>query len=300
MGLLALLTPCVFPMIPITVSFFTKQGEQEGNKPLKSAITYALGIIIIFTSLGLILAVTLGASGANQIASNAWVNLFIALLFVFFALSLFGMYEIQAPSLMRQFSLDNEQAGGTIGILFMALTFTLTSFTCTVQFVGLLLVAASQGSYLWPIIGMLVFSLAFALPFFFLALFPQYLSRLPKSGQWMNSIKVTMGFLELGAAMKFFSNVDLVWNIGFFTYDFVLASWAVIAIITGVYLLGKIKLPHDSDLDFIGVGRLIFSIIFLTFGLYLTTGLWGGNIYGLVDSYLPPKEISQKNNIQKD
>ena len=300
MGLLALLTPCVFPMIPITVSFFTKQGEQEGNKPLKSAITYALGIIIIFTSLGLILAVTLGASGANQIASNAWVNLFIALLFVFFALSLFGMYEIQAPSLMRQFSLDNEQAGGTIGILFMALTFTLTSFTCTVQFVGLLLVAASQGSYLWPIIGMLVFSLAFALPFFFLALFPQYLSRLPKSGQWMNSIKVTMGFLELGAAMKFFSNVDLVWNIGFFTYDFVLASWAVIAIITGVYLLGKIKLPHDSDLEFIGVGRLIFSIIFLTFGLYLTTGLWGGNIYGLVDSYLPPKEISQKNNIQKN
>ena len=300
MGLLALLTPCVFPMIPITVSFFTKQGEQEGNKPLKSAITYALGIIIIFTSLGLILAVTLGASGANQIASNAWVNLFIALLFVFFALSLFGMYEIQAPSLMRQFSLDNEQAGGTIGILFMALTFTLTSFTCTVQFVGLLLVAASQGSYLWPIIGMLVFSLAFALPFFFLALFPQYLSRLPKSGQWMNSIKVTMGFLELGAAMKFFSNVDLVWNIGFFTYDFVLASWAVIAIITGVYLLGKIKLPHDSDLEFIGVGRLIFSIIFLTFGLYLTTGLWGGNIYGLVDSYLPPKETSQKNNIQKD
>ena len=300
MGLLALLTPCVFPMIPITVSFFTKQGEQEGNKPLKSAITYALGIIIIFTSLGLILAVTLGASGANQIASNAWVNLFIALLFVFFALSLFGMYEIQAPSLMRQFSLDNEQAGGTIGILFMALTFTLTSFTCTVQFVGLLLVAASQGSYLWPIIGMLVFSLAFALPFFFLALFPQYLSRLPKSGQWMNSIKVTMGFLELGAAMKFFSNVDLVWNIGFFTYNFVLASWAVIAIITGVYLLGKIKLPHDSDLEFIGVGRLIFSIIFLTFGLYLTTGLWGGNIYGLVDSYLPPKEISQKNNIQKN
>ena len=171
MGLLALLTPCVFPMIPITVSFFTKQGEQEGNRPLKSAITYALGIIIIFTSLGLILAVTLGASGANQIASNAWVNLFIALLFVFFALSLFGMYEIQAPSLMRQYSLDNEQAGGTIGILFMALTFTLTSFTCTVQFVGLLLVAASQGSYLWPIIGMLIFSLAFAFPFFFLALF---------------------------------------------------------------------------------------------------------------------------------
>tara|TARA_Y100001970_G_scaffold288906_1_gene417646 strand:+ start:2296 stop:4158 length:1863 start_codon:yes stop_codon:yes gene_type:complete len=296
MGLLALLTPCVFPMIPITVSFFTKQGERENNNPLKSAIIYALGIIVIFTSLGLILAITLGASGANQIASNPWVNLFIALLFVFFAFSLFGMYEIQVPSVMRQFSLENEQKGGTLGILFMALTFTLTSFTCTVQFVGLLLVAASRGSYMWPILGMLIFSLAFSLPFFFLALFPQYLSRLPKSGQWMNSIKVTMGFLELGAAMKFFSNVDLVWGIGFFTYEFVLSSWAVIAIIMGIYLLGKIRLPHDSKLEKIGVFRMIMSISFLTFGLYLSNGLWGGNVYGLIDSYLPPKH----NYLQKE
>ena len=290
MGLLALLTPCVFPMIPITVSFFTKQGEKENNNPLKSAIIYALGIIVIFTSLGLILAITLGASGANQIASNPWVNLFIALLFVFFAFSLFGMYEIQIPSVMRQFSLENEQKGGTLGILFMALTFTLTSFTCTVQFVGLLLVAASRGSYMWPILGMLIFSLAFSLPFFFLALFPQYLSRMPKSGQWMNSIKVTMGFLELGAAMKFFSNVDLVWGIGFFTYEFVLASWAIIAILMGIYLLGKIQLPHDTKMDKISVPRMMFSISFLTFGLYLSNGLWGGNVYGLVDSYLPPKQ----------
>tara|TARA_B100001123_G_scaffold327843_1_gene368815 strand:- start:180 stop:2036 length:1857 start_codon:yes stop_codon:yes gene_type:complete len=294
MGLLALLTPCVFPMIPITVSFFTKQGERENNKPLRSAIIYALGIIVIFTSLGLILAVTLGASGANQIASNPWVNLFIALLFVFFAFSLFGMYEIQAPSVMRQFSLESEQKGGTVGILFMALTFTLTSFTCTVQFVGLLLVAASRGSYMWPILGMLIFSLAFSLPFFLLALFPQYLSKLPKSGQWMNSIKVTMGFLELGAAMKFFSNVDLVWGIGLFTYEFVLASWAIIAILTGIYLLGKIKLPHDSELQYIGVARMMISICFLTFGLYLTNGLWGGQIYGLVDSYLPPKIVNEQ------
>ena len=306
MGLLALLTPCVFPMIPITVSFFTKQGEKENNNPLKSAIIYALGIIVIFTSLGLILAITLGASGANQIASNPWVNLFIALLFVFFALSLFGMYEIQAPSIMRQFSLNNEQKGGTLGILFMALTFTLTSFTCTVQFVGLLLVAASRGSYIWPILGMLVFSLAFSLPFFFLALFPQYLSRLPKSGQWMNSIKVTMGFLELGAAMKFFSNVDLIWKIGFFTYEFVLSSWAIISIIMGIYLLGKIRLPHDSKLESIGVPRMIVSLSFLTFGLYLSNGLFGGSVYGLIDSYLPPKqnyikeEIGHKNIIEEN
>jgi len=289
MGFLALLTPCVFPMIPITVSFFTKQGEKENNNPLKSAIIYALGIIVIFTSLGLILAVTLGASGANQIASNAYVNLFIALLFVFFALSLFGFYEIQAPASLRQFSLQNEQKAGVAGILFMALTFTLTSFTCTVQFVGLLLVAASQGSYLWPIIGMIIFSFAFSLPFFFLALFPQYLSKLPKSGQWMNSIKVTMGFLEIGAAMKFFSNVDLVWGLGVFTYNVVLVSWAILSLLTGLYLLGFIKFPHDMKLSNIRPPRLLISILFLVFGLYLTNGLYAGKVHGLIESYLPPK-----------
>jgi len=289
MGIFALLTPCVFPMIPITVSFFTKQGEKENNNPLKSAIIYALGIIFIFTSLGLILAVTLGASGANQIASNPYINLFIALLFVFFALSLFGMYEIQVPSTLRQFSLQNEDKVGVAGILFMALTFTLTSFTCTVQFIGLLLVAASQGSYLWPIIGMLIFSFAFSLPFFFLALFPQYLSRLPKSGQWMNAIKVTMGFLELGAAMKFFSNVDLVWGIGFFTYNIVLVSWAILSILTGIYLLGLIKFPHDMKLNKIGIPRVSLSIIFISFGLYLSNGLYAGQVHGLIESYLPPK-----------
>ena len=277
-------------MIPITVSFFTKQGEKENNNPLKSAIIYALGIIFIFTSLGLMLAVTLGASGANQVASNPYINLFIALLFVFFAFSLFGMYEIQAPSSLRQFSLQNEDKAGVAGILFMALTFTLTSFTCTVQFVGLLLVAASQGSYLWPIIGMSIFSFAFSLPFFFLALFPQYLSRLPKSGQWMNSIKVTMGFLELGAAMKFFSNVDLVWEIGFFTYNVVLVTWIILSILTGIYLLGLIRFPHDMKINKIGMSRVSLSIIFISFGLYLSNGLYAGKTHGLIESYLPPKE----------
>ena len=206
MGFLALLTPCVFPMIPITVSFFLKQGETGEMQPVKSAGLYALGIIVIYSALGLILALTLGASGANQIASNPWVNLLLAALFVYFALSLFGMYEIQLPSKLRQFSVQQETRGGTIGILFMSLTFTLTSFTCTVQFVGLLLVAASQGHYLWPLIGMVTYSTAFALPFFLLALFPQKLAQLPKSGGWLNSVKVVMGFLEIAAAFKFISN----------------------------------------------------------------------------------------------
>lgn len=295
MGLLALLTPCVFPMIPITVSFFTKQGESNHRSPVSAAFIYTIGIIIIFTGLGLILAFTLGATGANQLASSPLVNFFIAALFIYFAFSLFGQYEIRLPSALQQFSLKQESRGGVIGILFMAMTFTLTSFTCTVQFVGLLLVAASQGAYFWPIVGMLAFSFTFALPFFFLALFPQYLAKVPKSGGWLNSVKVTMGFLELGAAMKFLSNIDLVLGWGIFTYQSVLATWVIISLMMGIYLLGKIQLPHDSKLEVIGVPRLMLSIVFLTFGLYLGSGLFGQPIHGLIDSYLPPNLRAEVN-----
>lgn len=289
MGFLALLTPCVFPMIPITVSYFIHQGELENQKPIKQASVYGLGIISTFTILGMFLAVTLGASGANQLAANPWVNLFIGALFTYFALSLFGMYEIQLPSRLRQLVQKQEGRGGYAGTLFMAITFTLTSFTCTVQFVGLLLVAAAQGHWLWPALGMVIFSAAFALPFFFLALFPQYLARMPKSGGWLNSVKVVMGFLELAAAFKFFSNTDLVWNWQFFTHTSVLSVWTILMFFTGMYLLGKIQLPHDSKLEAISVPRMLMSIFFLTFALYLGTGLFGRPIHGLIYSYLPPK-----------
>lgn len=289
MGFLALLTPCVFPMIPITVSYFIHQGELENQKPVKQASVYGLGIISTFTILGMFLAVTLGASGANQLAANPWVNLFIGALFTYFALSLFGMYEIQLPSRLRQLVQKQEGRGGYAGTLFMAITFTLTSFTCTVQFVGLLLVAAAQGHWLWPALGMVIFSAAFALPFFFLALFPQYLARMPKSGGWLNSVKVVMGFLELAAAFKFFSNTDLVWNWQFFTHTSVLSVWTILMFFTGMYLLGKIQLPHDSKLEAISVPRMLMSIFFLTFALYLGTGLFGRPIHGLIYSYLPPK-----------
>ena len=288
MGFLALLTPCVFPMIPITVSFFTQQGESGQGKPLKNAIIYTLGIIATFSILGFILALTLGASGANQLASNPWVNLFIAALFIYFALSLFGMYEIEVPEKLRHLSLKQEGRGGVVGTLFMAVTFTLTSFTCTVQFVGLLLVAASQGQWFWPLIGMIVFSAAFAFPFFFLALFPQYLAKMPKSGGWLNAVKVVMGFLELAAAFKFLSNTDLVWGWGFFSHNAVLAVWAVLMLLAGFYLLGKIQLPHDSPLASVSVPRLMLSAAFLTFGLYLTSGLFGQRIHGIIYAYLPP------------
>ncbi|MFQ6612194.1 MAG: protein-disulfide reductase DsbD family protein [Fidelibacterota bacterium] len=288
MGFLALLTPCVFPMIPITVSYFTQQGEVDGRHPLKQSMVYTLGIIATFSILGFILAITLGASGANQLAANPWVNLFLGALFVYFALSLFGMYEIQVPAKLRQFSLKQEKRGGYAGILFMAVTFTLTSFTCTVQFMGLLLVAAAQGQWFWPMLGMVLFSAAFALPFFFLALFPQYLAKMPKSGGWLNSVKVVMGFLELAAAFKFISNMDLVWGWGFFSHKMVLSTWAGIMLITGIYLLGKIRLPHDSKIEYISAPRMLLSLGFLTFGLYLSSGLFGQKINGLIYSYLPP------------
>ena len=310
MGFLALLTPCVFPMIPITISFFTKLGEQsESNKskknlsPLSAATVYALGIIVIFTLLGLVLALTLGASGAQQIAQNPWINLSIGFLFIFFALSLFGYYELQAPQFLTQYSMKQESQSGFTGILFMSLTFTLASFTCTAALVGTLLVAASQGEYFWPIIGMLSFSTAFASPFFFLALFPQYLAKLPKSGGWLNSVKVIMGFLELAAAFKFISNSDLVWEWNIFDRELVLFLWILIILLISLYSLGFILFPHDTKPNKISFRRKVVFVITFIFSIYLTTGLFSNKIYagnnmifkvmsGLVESYLPPPKSS--------
>ena len=289
MGFLALLTPCVFPMIPITISFFMHRSENTNSSPVKSATVYMLGIVLTFTFLGMMLAILLGASGANQLAANPIVNMFIAFLFIYFAMSLFGFYEIEIPESLRRLSLQKENSEGYVGILFMALTFTLTSFTCTVQFMGLILVAASQGEWFWPIIGMLIFSLAFASPFFFLALFPHYLTKLPQSGGWLNSVKVVMGFLELAAAFKFISNTDLVWNWNIFTYEVVLYLWALIMLLTGLYIFGLIKFKNDSPATF-SVQRSLFAISFILFGTYLAAGNHGYDINGNIKSYLPPKK----------
>ena len=289
MGFLALLTPCVFPMIPITISFFMHRSENTNSSPVKSATVYMLGIVLTFTFLGMMLAILLGASGANQLAANPIVNMFIAFLFIYFAMSLFGFYEIEIPESLRRISLQKENSEGYVGILFMALTFTLTSFTCTVQFMGLILVAASQGEWFWPIIGMLIFSLAFASPFFFLALFPHYLTKLPQSGGWLNSVKVVMGFLELAAAFKFISNTDLVWNWNIFTYEVVLYLWALIMLLTGLYIFGLIKFKNDSPVTF-SIQRSLFALAFIFFGTYLAAGNHGYDINGNIKSYLPPKK----------
>ena len=295
MGFLALLTPCVFPMIPITISFFLKRGEDKNTSPIKGALVYMLGIVMTFTLLGMLLAIFLGASGATQLASNPYVNLFIAFLFIYFAFSLFGFYEIELPQSLKRFSLQRENSEGYAGILFMALTFTLTSFTCTVAFMGLILVAASQGQWFWPIIGMLIFSLAFASPFFFLALFPHYLTKMPQSGGWLNSVKVTMGFLEIAAAFKFISNTDLVWQWDIFTYEVVLTCWAIIMALCAVYILGYIRFKNDSKVAF-SYQRSVLSISFLSLSFYLLSGNFGYNINGTIESYLPPKKVKSNLN----
>ena len=286
MGLLALLTPCVFPMIPITVSFFTKQESQSRGETIAKSLAYCGGIVFTFTGLGLILAVTLGASGAAQFAANPWVNLLITAIFVAFALALFGMFEIQLPyGLLNRL---NQMQGGSYGaILLMGFTFSLTSFTCTAPFVGTLLVLTSQGTWVWPVLGMLTFSAAFALPFFFLSLFPQALAALPQSGGWLNSVKVVMGFLELAAALKFLSNVDLVWQWGIISRELFIAIWIALFALCGIYLLGKIRLPHDSPLETVGPLRLLASAGVLSFSLYLTTGLFGAPL-GELDAFFPP------------
>ena len=292
LGALSLLTPCVFPMIPITVSYFTNHAAGSRAKSVKLALIYSIGIIATFTLLGMLLAIFVGAAGINLFAANPWINLLITAIFLFFAFNLFGAYEITVPSgiLSKLDALTRSKEGegsGIIGALLMGLTFSLTSFTCTSPFVGTILVSASQGSWKMPLVGMLAFSTVFALPFFVLALAPQLMSQLPRAGGWMNSVKVTMGFLEVAAAMKFISNADLVWKWGFFTRDVVLAVWIAVAIVLAIYLLGKFQLSHDSKPERLGAFRMISAVISLAVGFYLLTGLFGAKL-GEVESFLPP------------
>ena len=292
LGALSLLTPCVFPMIPITVSYFSNHSAGSRSKSVKLAAIYSFGIIATFTLLGMLIAIFVGAAGINLFAANPWINLLITGIFLFFAFNLFGAYEITIPTgvLTKLDSLTRSKEGegsGIVGALLMGLTFTLTSFTCTSPFVGTILVSASQGNWQMPLLGMFAFSTVFALPFFVLALAPQLISQLPRSGGWMNSVKVAMGFLEVAAAMKFLSNVDLVWKWGIFTRDVVLAVWIAIGVVLTIYLLGKFQLSHDSKPERLGAFRMISAVITLAVSFYLLTGLFGAKL-GELESFLPP------------
>lgn len=287
-GLLALMTPCVFPMIPLTVSFFTKRSPNR-KKGLMNALIYAGSIILIYVALGFLVTVTLGPDALNALASSAFFNLLFFVIFFIFALSFLGLFEITLPNSWVNKADQASDKGGLGGIFFMAFTLSLVSFSCTGPIIGTLLVEAAHGSnYLGPIAGMTGFSFALALPFALFAMFPGWLNSLPKSGGWLNSVKVVLGFLELALALKFLSNVDLAYHWGLLRREVFISLWIVIFGLMSLYLLGKLKFSHDSDMHHVGVGRLIFAILSLTFTVYLIPGLWGSPLK-IISGFPPPE-----------
>lgn len=285
-GLAALLTPCVFPMIPMTVTFFLK-GSGGKAKGLRNAILYGVFIILIYTLIGTIVAVTFGAEFANLIATDPIVNIIFFVVFLIFAMSFFGMFEITLPSKFVNNIDKQSDRGGLIGVFFMALTLVLVSFSCTGPIVGTILVEAAKGGVVRPIVGMIGFSMAFALPFTLFAIFPNWLQNLPKSGGWLNSVKVVLGFVELALGLKFLSVADQTQHWGLLDREVYIALWIVIFALMGIYLLGKLKFSHDSDLPYLGVPRLFLAIITFSFVVYLIPGMWGASLPGLA-GYLPP------------
>lgn len=286
-GLVALLTPCVFPMIPMTVSFFTNQSKSR-PEAIRKGIFYGLSIIIIYTFIGVVISKINGPEFANILATHWAPNIFFFLIFFVFALSFFGLFEITLPSGLINKVDSQADKGGLIGILFMAFTLVLVSFSCTGPIVGAILVESAGGLVLKPILGMFAFSLAWAIPFSLFAIFPNWLSSLPKSGSWLNSVKVVLGFLELALSLKFLSVADQVYHWGILDREVYIALWVVIFALLGFYLLGKIKLPSDSDLPSVSVQRLMLSLITFSFVVYLIPGLWGAPLKRL-SGYLPPQ-----------
>jgi thiol:disulfide interchange protein DsbD len=298
-GGVSLFTPCVFPMIPITVSFFLKQGEKEHHRPLLLASVYSLTIVVVLT----VAAVAL-LSFFRWLSVHPLMNVALGVLFIYFALSLFGMYDIQLPSFLARWTSAGEARGGLVGTMFMALTFTIISFACVAPYLGGFggTTAGASVSFLARLLGGLAFAATFASPFFVLALFPGLLKRMPQSGGWLNTVKVVMGFLELAAALKFFRAGELILlpRPTFFTFDLVLGMWIALSLLCGLYLLGVFRLPHDSPQSSIGVPRLLFGFLFLTLSFYLSPGLLKlnhegenqrprGSLYAWIDSFLLPE-----------
>ncbi|MBB1193886.1 thiol:disulfide interchange protein, partial [Flavobacterium sp. SOK18b] len=290
-GFAALLTPCVFPMIPMTVSFFTKQSKTKA-KGIRNAIIYGIAIIFIYVVLGFLVTAIFGADALNALSTNVWFNIIFFILLVVFASSFLGAFEIMLPNSWAN-KVDNQaDRGGIIGILFMALALAIVSFSCTGPIVGTLLVEAASKGGIAPIVGMFGFSLALALPFMLFAMFPGWLNSLPKSGGWLNTVKVVLGFLELALAFKFLSNADLVLQLHFLEREVFLAIWIAIFGTLALYLFGKIILPHDSPLNHISVGRLSLGLVVLAFTVYLIPGIWGAPLK-LISGFPPPMTYSE-------
>jgi len=292
-GLLTLLTPCVFPMIPVTISYFTKRAESGKGIPVGNALAYSGGIVFTFAGIGVGAALLIGPTAANALGSNPWVNLAIAVLFIAMAVSLLGFYEMRPPAFLNRFaskaSADGQIKGGYLPVVLMAVAFTITAFTCTVGFVGAVFAAGLQLGVGFLVAGMLVYGLVFALPFFFLALFPAKLQSLPNAGGWMNTVKVCAGFVELAAAVKFLSNTDLQWEWEVITWPVFLGTWVVIALVWAAYMFGLFRLPHDYEKPQPGKARLAFAAVLALAGVWMVGGIFdrGRDMKALV-AYLPP------------
>ena len=294
-GLLALLTPCVWPIIPMTVSFFLKRNKDK-KKGIRDAWTYGASIVVIYVALGVAITLIFGASALNALSTNAVFNIFFFLMLVVFAASFFGAFEITLPSKWST-AVDSkaESTTGLLSIFLMAFTLSLVSFSCTGPIIGFLLVEVSTtGSVVAPAIGMLGFAIALALPFTLFALFPSWLKSMPKSGGWMNVIKVTLGFLELAFALKFLSVADLAYGWRILDRETFLALWIVIFALLGFYLLGKIKFPHDDDGNKVGVSRFFMALVSLAFAIYMVPGLWGAPLKA-VSAFAPPMHTQDFN-----
>ncbi len=298
-GFTAVILPCIYPLLPLTVSFFTKKAGSRAKGVLHSLI-YGLSIILIYVGLGLLISILFGSDALNQLATNGIFNIFFFLLLVLFGISFLGAFEITLPSSLANKLDQNSDKGGLAGIFFMAATLVVVSFSCTGPIIGTLLVdAASKGDRLGPAVGMFGFSLALALPFTAFALFPSALKSLPKSGGWLNSVKVVLGFLELAFALKFLSNVDLAYHWNLLDREVFLSLWIAIGLLMGLYLIGKIKFSHDSDLPYLSVPRTFIAIIVFAFTFYMIPGLWGAPLKS-ISAFLPPpatQDFDLTNNI---
>ena len=290
-GLAALLTPCVFPMIPMTVSFFTGRSKTR-SEGIRQAFIYGISIIGIYTVAGTAVAAIQGPEFANWLATHWVPNVFFFGIFVVFALAFLGMFELTLPSSFVNKIDAKAEKGGLGGVFFMAFTLVLVSFSCTGPIVGSILISSAGGELVKPVLGMFSFGLAFAIPFTLFAIFPEWMQRLPKSGGWLNTVKVVLGFLELALAFKFLSIADLVYHWGILDRDVFLAIWIVIFSALGLYLLGKIILPHDSKMEHLGVPRLLLALLTFVFVVYMIPGLWGAPLK-LLSGYLPPLTTQQ-------
>jgi thiol:disulfide interchange protein len=286
-GFAAFLMPCIYPMLPLTVSFFTKKAGSR-SKGIFNSVLYGLSIIFIYVFIGILVAVLFGPAALNGLATNGVFNFFFFLLLIVFGVSFLGAFEITLPSSLANKLDENSDKGGLVGIFFMAATLVVVSFSCTGPIVSsVLLDAAVKGERLGPAISMLGFSTALALPFTLFAMFPSALKTLPKSGGWLNSVKVVLGFIEIAFALKFLSNVDLAYHWNLIDREVVLSLWIAIGLLTGLYLIGKIKFSHDSDVPYLSVPRTFISIIVFAFVFYMIPGLWGAPL-NAISALLPP------------